>query len=460
MDPQQRFVRNIAAGMLAGEWSRAGLRDAIRRATGREYRWASPLVTRLLAAHIEPPSSIALLDVLVRDTTFAGVLARLAGARTAGDRYPRRTLFAVPGEAIPPAPTWNADLPRWDTEHDCADALGVALPQLLWLADPTGRNPYRRDETLRTYRARWVLKPRGGARLLEVPKPLLRRTQRRLVDLLLNRVAPHPAAHGFRAGRSAVTNAAEHCGRAAVLRFDLTDFFSSIVAGRTFGLFRNLGYPEPVVRLLGALCTTRLPRAVWDVRPHPTADGSDYPAWVRVNTRHLPQGAPTSPALANLIAYRLDRRLARLAAACGATYTRYADDLTFSGGPGLLRAARGLARRVALIAAEEGFRVNRGKSRAYGRGTRQTVTGIVTNVRPNVTRAEFDLLKAILTNCTRHGPAGQNRAQVPDFRAHLAGRVAHVAGVNSVRGRKLWELFDRIVWPVDESSSMIDLKDS
>ena len=222
--------------------------------------------------------------------------------------------------------------------------------------------------------------------------------------------------HGFRAGRSTVTNASEHCARAAVLRFDLADFFPAIPADRVYRLFRAIGYPEPLVRLLGGLCTTQLPRSVWDTRPHPAQDGSDYPQWARLGAALAARGA-TSPAIANLAAFRLDRRLAGLAAACGATYTRYADDLTFSGGDSLRRSWRGVTRRVVLIAAEEGFRVNRGKTRLMGRGRRQTVTGLLVNVRPNVPRSEFDQLKAILTNCVRHGPAGQNRENVPDFRA-------------------------------------------
>ena len=91
--------------------------------------------------------------------------------------------------------------------------------------------------------------------------------------------------------------------------------------------------------------------------------------------------------------------------------------------------------------------MNRGKTRVLGRAARQTVTGVVVNVRPNVPRSEFDRLKAILTNCVRHGPGAQNRQRVPDFRAHLAGRISHVAALNPVRGRKLWTLFDRIAWP-------------
>lgn len=447
MDRQTRFMRNIAAGMLAGQWSRGGLRVSISRATGRKYAWVGGLVKRLLAAHTQPPEFAALVAFLEHDAAFAGILTKMARTRKAEDRFPRRTIFPVPGERNPPGPTWNVNLPQWTTEQECATALGVSLPQLLWLADTTGRNPTQRDDRLRTYRYRWVPKPRGGSRLLEIPTPLLRRTQRRLLDQLLNRVEVHPTVHGFRPGRSAITNATEHCARAVVVRFDLTDFFPSIALGRVYSLFRALGYPEPVVRLLAGLCTTRLPHRVWNARPNPAPDGSDYPKWVRYNVRHLPQGAPTSPALANVVAHRLDRRLAGLAKSCGATYTRYADDLTFSGSEELRRVWKRLARRVVLIAAEEGFSVNRGKTHAMSRGARQTVTGVVVNVRPNIPRAEFDRLKAILTNCARHGPAQQNRANVADFRAHLAGRVAHVASINAVRGRKLWILFDRIAWP-------------
>ena len=79
-------------------------------------------------------------------------------------------------------------------------------------------------------------------------------------------------------------------------------------------------------------------------------------------------------------------------------------------------------------------------------GVRQRVAGVVLNERPNVTRDDFDRLKAILHNCATHGPEGQNRGGCADFRAHLAGRVAHVASLNPERGRKLRSVFDRIAW--------------
>ena len=230
------------------------------------------------------------------------------------------------------------------------------------------------------------------------------------------------------------------------MKFDLADFFPSVAAARVVRIFRTVGYSEPVARLLAGLCTTRTPADVWAARPTPAADGSDHTARLRLVGRHLPQGAPTSPALANLAAHRLDRRLAGLAAALDATYTRYADDLTFSGGAELARRSARLSRLVGEVVAEEGFTLNPSKSRVQRRGGRQQVTGVVVNVRPNLPRAAFDLLKATLTNCVRRGPAGQNRAGHADFRAHLTGRVAHAAAVNPARGRQLRRLFDAIRW--------------
>jgi hypothetical protein len=161
---------------------------------------------------------------------------------------------------------------------------------------------------------------------------------------------------------------------------------------------------------------------------------------------HLPQGAPTSPALANLCAYRLDCRLAALARKAGAQYTRYADDLAFSGGPEWERSARRFQVAVCRVALEEGFEVNTRKTRFMRRAVRQQLAGVVVNERPNLARAAYDRLKAILHNCLRHGPASQNRDGHPNFRAHLAGRVAHAAWLNPERGRRLKELFARIAW--------------
>ena len=152
-------------------------------------------------------------------------------------------------------------------------------------------------------------------------------------------------------------------------------------------------------------------------------------------TPHLPQGSPASPALANLAAYRFDARLAALAAAAGAAYTRYADDLVFSGDDSFARCINRFKVRVAAIAIEEGFAIQHHKTRVMRQGMSQRATGIVINQKINMPRSEYDRLKAILCNCIKHGPTGQNREKVGDFRAHLSGRVAHAARLSPARGK-------------------------
>jgi hypothetical protein len=135
-------------------------------------------------------------------------------------------------------------------------------------------------------------------------------------------------------------------------------------------------------------------------------------------------------------------RLAALARAFDAEYTRYADDLVFSGD----FAPDRLVALVTAIARAEGFAVRPDKTRVMRRSARQRVTGVVVNERPNLPRDAYDRLKATLTNCVRHGPADQNRDAVPDWRAHLLGRVAWAEHVNAARGARLRALFDRIRW--------------
>ena len=161
---------------------------------------------------------------------------------------------------------------------------------------------------------------------------------------------------------------------------------------------------------------------------------------------HLPQGAPTSPSLANLCSYRLDCRLSGLAQSAGATYTRYADDLAFSGGEGFAGCVERFAPHVAAILGEEGFTVQHRKTRIMRQSTRQHLAGLVTNRRLNVRRHHFDLLKAILTNCVRHSPETQNLEGHPHFREHLQGRIAFIESINLEKGKRLRAIFDQITW--------------
>src|SRR5262249_51784271 len=159
---------------------------------------------------------------------------------------------------------------------------------------------------LRHYTYRWLTSRGGKVRLLEAPRPRLKAIQRRILHEVLDAIPAHDAAHGYRAGRSIVTFAAPHTRQRVVLRMDLRDFFPSVGAARGRPISRAGGYPLDVAFALAGLCTNVTPADVWPA-------GSDHASRLRFRSPHLPQGAPTSPALANLGADRLDRRLSGLA---------------------------------------------------------------------------------------------------------------------------------------------------
>jgi len=291
----------------------------------------------------------------------------------------------------------------------------------------------------------WLPKRRGGYRLVEAPKRRLKAFQRKVLHEILDRVPAHDAVHGFVPGRSALTCASAHASRSVLLRMDLEEFFPSIGAARVYRLFRSLGYPETVARVLTGLCTLKVSSAVTDAMPSPSFaeryDSAGLEARARTRRRlrhrHLPQGAPTSPALANLAAYRMDLRLAGAARSVGASYTRYADDLAFSGDAELARRVHRFEALVAASAIEEGFLVNHHKTRVMRQSQTQRLLGLVTNQRPNVPRAERKRLEAVLTNVLNHGLESQNRDDHPRFLESLRGKVAWVEQVNPAHARKL-----------------------
>ena len=351
------------------------------------------------------------------------------------DKTPRRYSVAVP--RMRPARGWYVPVFRSTTA--LAEALGLTPGQLDWFSDRRGMEAKGHDGPLRHYAYAWLTSRGGKRRLLEAPRPRLKAIQRFVLQKILDRIPAHDAAHGYRHDRSIVTFARPHVGRRVVLRMDLRDFFPSVAAARVRAVFRTAGYPPEVAACLAGLCTNVTPPSVW---PDETDDATRR----RFRSPHLPQGAPTSPALANLCAYRLDRRLSGLAQKAGAAYTRYADDLAFSGDEDFERRVKRFEKAAAVIALEEGFEVNFRKTRLMPRSSRQCLAGVVVNERPNGRRRDYELLEAILFNCVRHGPAGQNRDGVPDFRAHLAGRVAHLTRLNPAWGRRLKELLGRIEW--------------
>jgi len=434
MRREQLVAQALAQAMLGGACTVDGFVERTAFALGRKPRWLTPMCRRAFVAF---GSSLAGRD----QARLVEWIRGDEGYRAAwlASRPPRIVRYPVDPPRMAPRRGALAAcaLPDLPTPGDLAAWLEVSTNELDWFADLRGVNGA--DGPLCHYRYAWVPK-RWGMRLMEAPRFRLRAIQRRILRGILDAVTVHRAAHGFCRGKSCRSFAEPHVGRDVVLRMDLRDFFTSIPAPRIHALFDALGYPHAVARILTALCTNAVPM---DVARRGAATWSDAK---QLGIAHLPQGAPTSPVLANLCALHLDLRLDALARSIGGQYTRYADDLAISGGEALRRRCGGIADLVAAIAAEEGFAVNHRKTRVMHRSRRQVLAGVVVNEKPNVRRSDADRLKAVLTNCVRLGPASQNRDGLPDFAAHLRGRVAHVGSLNPARGAKLSALFGRIDW--------------
>ena len=435
------LARGLAAAFLAGAWEQEALVARGLAALDAWPRWVVNVAAEVRTAYPVRPAD--------RPRELAAYI-ELAIER----RRPPSS-----GDPPPRVRHWHAFEPamgrrRWPVVElasagELAAFLELGDGELRWLADTRRAERRVPDEQLRNYRYAAVARRRGPPRVIERPKPRLKAVQRRVLREILDWIPAHDAAHGFTRGRSALTHARMHTGRHAVLGLDLEDFFCSVPAARVFGTFRAAGYPEQVAYLLTGLTTNSVPVDVWHAVGRPAGPeliDAHHRLGRRLAEPHLPQGAPTSPALANLACRRLDARLGGLAAAIGATYSRYADDLTFSGGARLVRQAAELRATVTAIAREEGFAVNRRKSTLVTRAGRQRVCGIVVNEHTNVSRAEYDVLKATLRNAVRQGGESQNRTGMPRFREHLLGRIAWVEQLDATRGARLRRTFARIPW--------------
>lgn len=198
------------------------------------------------------------------------------------------------------------------------------------------------------YREFKIRKKSGGERVIHEPLPSLKEIQRWILDNILYVYQPSRFAKGFVPKLSIKDNARLHRAQPKVLSLDLKDFFPTVKRFRVYGIFRSFGYGQPVANILARLCTLK------DV---------------------LPQGAPTSPAITNLICRSLDKRLAGFALKNKLRYTRYADDITFSGD----FKERSVISLVRQVVEDEGFSLNESKTRLMEPHQRQEVTGIVVN---------------------------------------------------------------------------------
>ena len=313
------------------------------------------------------------------------------------------------------------DLPPIDKPEKLAEALGLTIPELRWLA-------FHRDAAESIHYTRFTIPKRDGSeRAIWAPMPKLKAAQRWILEHVVERLPVHGKSHGFLAGRSIATNAAAHVGSKIILKVDLKDFFPTITFRRAKGIFRHAGYRDQVATLMALLCT-EAPREIVE------RDGKTY--YVALGPRCLPQGAPTSPALTNTLCLRLDRRLTALATKLGWRYTRYADDLTFSLPEGHKEKPRlgALLGSVGRVANDEGFQVHPKKTRVTRSGSRQKVTGLVVNGSgaPRVPRTLKREIRAAIHNASHGKPL-----KAGDSVARLSGYAAYIYMTDPLLGAKL-----------------------
>jgi retron-type reverse transcriptase len=321
------------------------------------------------------------------------------------------------------------NLPILATPSDVAQALGITIPRLRWLA-------HHSEAAGVTHYIRFTIpKKSGGTRNLSAPHRDLAAAQEWILTNILKKIPTHNAAHGFVPTRSTLTNAKPHVNRHVVVNTDLENFFPTITFPRVAGIFRQLGYSPAAAAILALLCTECPRRQV-------IYAGKIF--HVATGPRALPQGACTSPALSNLAARRMDSRLAGIAIKLNWTYTRYADDLSFSADKESADKVGYLLARVRHIAQDEGFAVNETKTRVLRQAAAQSVTGIIVNQRPNIPRKQVRRIRAILHRAKTEGLKAQNKQNLPHFDSWLRGMIAYIHMVNPQQAKPLRESYQAL----------------
>lgn len=220
----------------------------------------------------------------------------------------------------------------------------------------------------------------NGTRRIYAPTGELKEILSCVNIILQEKYAPGVCCTGFTRGRSVVSNASVHTGQNYVYNIDLKDFFPSITYGQVYMALKNcpLNFSNDLAAVVSKLCCMK------------TIDNQNYVHYV------LPQGAPTSPVLSNIVCSRLDSYLSGLSSRMNVRYTRYADDMTFSSMYNAFHRHGDLLREVRRIIEGQGFSINEEKTRLQKRGARQEVTGLVVCGKVNVRREYIKELRTLL----------------------------------------------------------------
>ncbi len=322
------------------------------------------------------------------------------------------------------------DLPIFDSAFDLANKMNLDIPALRYLLYQ------RRVSKINHYHIFEIPKKSGGKRRISAPKRRLKEIQLWVMDTILNRLPVSDVVHGFIKNCSIVTNAKPHLNKDIVINVDLKDFFPSISYNRVKGLFHKMGYSEQLSTIFGLICTQSDTEEVM-------IDNVRY--YVQKGERVLPQGSPASPAISNLIAYKMDRKIVGLAAKLNFEYTRYADDLSFSAPKGSEKNIAKLLYFIKKIIESEGFVMHPDKTHIMRRGAQQKVTGVVVNDKLNVERNKLRKFRALLHNIETRGWKDQQWGKAKHLINAIEGYIHFIQMVNPDKGKQFKEKLAKII---------------
>lgn len=289
----------------------------------------------------------------------------------------------------------------------------------------------------------------AAPREIMAPKEQLKYIQRWININILQKAKFNDYIKGFVPGSSILQNAKVHSGAKYILKIDLLKFFDCIDQKKVYGIFRMFGYVKNLAWDFAKLCTAEHRYSYW--QSFNEDDFSILKEYISGNPAVLPQGAPTSPLIANLVASRLDKRLGQLALKRGVKYSRYADDLCFSSN---LRGQIPSISFLSKIIEEEGFFINREKVKFLKRGGKQYVTGLsVTNGvsvekkkrRQVFTHLYFANKYGIKSHLSKLKKAGFKK---DNYQNWLLGNISYQYSINNEVGTKMFELFNKINWTI------------
>lgn len=302
-----------------------------------------------------------------------------------------------------------------------------------------------------------IRKRTGGYRQISVPDPKLMIVQRWIAAHILAELPVHRASFAFAPKSSIVRCAAQHCGARWLIKLDISGFFGSISEIQVYHVFLEAGYAPLVAFELARLCThapsgsKRYGKTEWLA----LATSRPIYAYRQFHIGYLPQGAPTSPMLSNLIMRETDKCIAALAGRTGLTYTRYSDDITFSTtGAFDRRKAMTVVRETTAILRRIGLNANEKKTRIVPPGARKVVLGLlVDGARPRLTREFRDQLRQHLYYLKKLGPeahrAARNFDTVSGLHRHVRGLIDFAQSVDSIFAGAMRAKFDAVGWSLD-----------